>query len=243
MTTNTTNSVKLRETNNQTIDERIDHINTLTTAVKESFFEIAHQMKVIKDECGLKQKDYLALMDERTGYKKTSVYQFLRAHETRGNLIDFCSHVRTFPEEEGVIRPLATKSLNQDPELQAEIWEAVVASAGDNEITAKMVKDAVKEKTTGDSASTPPPPTDPPKLKFWGNSQVEKTMASEAMGNLEDFTQCVKRLPDSEGQGNLIDFCPHVGTFPEAELLHHAHCLKCKSSDAMAVYSIEADAS
>lgn len=140
-----------------TIDERIDHINLLTQAVKESFFEIARQMKAIKEECGLNQKGYLALMEERTGYKKVSVYRFLRAYEAQGNLIDFCAHVGTFPEEEATIRPLATKKLNEDPELQAEIWTEVVEEAGDANITAAMVKAKVKAKTK----KPEPPPTNP----------------------------------------------------------------------------------
>lgn len=112
-------------------------------------------VKAIKEDMvtqGKKNPEFLKLMEERTGYKRATVGQFLRAHHAMNNLIDFCpdkkAAMAVFPDSERQIRPLATKKLNEDPELQAEIWTEVVEEAGEGPITAKMVKDKVKEKWT-----------------------------------------------------------------------------------------------
>lgn len=178
-----------------TIEQRVEHINMLTKAVKQSFFEIALQMKAIKDDGGFKNnKAYLQFMLEQTGYKSNMVYAFLRSHEAMGNLEDF-AQLRKLPTHESQIRPLATKKLNEDPELQAEIWTTVVEAAGDGEITAKMVKDAVKAKVNPDP---PASKKDAPTELF---SAVEQKIAA-------DFIKLAYRKlsqechPDHEGGSN-----------------------------------------
>lgn len=131
------------------IDDRIKRINETTDQLKAGFMVIATEMAAIKDQMANEGKTnsvFLGFMLEQTGYKRAMVYKFLAAHEAMGNIIDFSTTVENFrlPEAEWQIRPLATKKLNADPELQAEIWEAVVRAAGDSEITIDFTHECKK---------------------------------------------------------------------------------------------------
>lgn len=74
-----------------------------------------------KGEPMFDNKAFLAFIEKETGYKQAAVYNFLRAREAYCNLQDFTHECKKLPEEEGIIRPLATKALNADPERQAEV--------------------------------------------------------------------------------------------------------------------------
>lgn len=190
-----------------TIDQRIQRINETTEAVKRGFMVIASDMSAIAADHEYLKKTkngniktnrqgetmfdgprFFRDMEERTGYSRTPVIRFLDAHTAIGNLIDYCGDCKIvsadtkmrLPEAEWQIRPLATKTLNSQPELQAEIWLEVIQEAGpDGDISEKMVRDKVKEKLTPSEPKQTPP--SPPVIKTWGNSKAEKKMAAEAM--------------------------------------------------------------
>lgn len=188
-----------------TIEQRIQRINETTEQVKTGFMVIASDMAAIAEDPEYLKKDkagnvkvnrkgevmfdgprFYAFMEERTGYTRQHVNRFIDAHTAMGNLIDYVPECKIapagakmqFPEAEWQIRPLATKTLNADPALQAEIWTEVVIEADGAEISEKMVRDKVKEKCGGSKGPEIPQPVFE---KSYGNSPLEKEVAKKAM--------------------------------------------------------------
>lgn len=139
-----------------TCDERAARINQATEDIKRGFMVIATEMAAIKEQLKTERvpgadgrykgnAGFLAFIEERTGYKKTQVYSFLNAKVAVENLNDFSAAAEKrlpLPENEWVIRPLAKKELNENPERQARAWEIAV-ELGDGNPTEKDVKKAV----------------------------------------------------------------------------------------------------
>lgn len=152
------NEIKANE--NLSIDERIDLINKATEGIKENFMVIACEMVQIKEQlqseleplkCNYKGNDgFLKLMEEKTGYKKSSVYHFINAKAAIDNLSSFSTAVENLilPDSERVIRPIATTKLNKDPEKQFEIWQkacGIAKERGHDMPTETDVKEVMKE--------------------------------------------------------------------------------------------------
>lgn len=131
-----------------TLDERVARINKATEDIKQGFMIIACEMTQAKKEWKGRNPEFLAYIEEKTGYKQRSVYHFLNSKVAMDNLSEFCTAVQKLPlpDSEWVIRPLAVKRLNENPERQARVWSIAceyAAEDGDKQPTEKHVKEAL----------------------------------------------------------------------------------------------------
>lgn len=187
-----------------TIDQRVDVINKTTENIKRGFFTIACEMQAIKDDMNTDQKTFLAYIEEQTGYKKSQVFKFLRAKIALENL---CPRGHKIPDSEYVIRPLAVGYLNDQPELQAEIWNKACEEAGEEGPSAaqvKKVRDAHFEKAETERYE---------KLREQGTvarkTEIERALTDEEAAMLKSFLRkmAMEYHPDRGGDHEKMEIC------------------------------------
>lgn len=131
---------------NQTQQDHVNAINETSGNMKRGFFIIAEHMAAIKEGWDGKQSEADKFITEHTGYKKSAISGFMRAHRTMLNLTEQgnstpCGNF-ILPNTEGQMRPLTRLDLLKNAELQWSVWSKAVELSGGNQPSSKVIAEA-----------------------------------------------------------------------------------------------------